>query len=95
MCAADIDDENLSLHERSLPEYSGELSVAPTEAAKTLKEAPLLWFCRRAGRPAIDYFKGEKTKQQLPGRFQIEPQILGNLLHRSRAIELGGESGLV
>jgi len=63
MCAADIDDENFPLHERPLPEYSGELPVAPTEAAKTLKEAPLLWFCRRAGRPAVDYFEGEKTEQ--------------------------------
>jgi hypothetical protein len=45
------------------PNIRVKLPVAPTEAAKTLKEAPLLRFCRRAGRPAVDYFEGEKTEQ--------------------------------
>src|SRR5881628_1109324 len=63
------------------PNIRVKLPVAPTEAAKPLKQAPLLWFCRRAARPALYYFKREKPEQQLTGRFQIEPQILGNLLH--------------
>src|ERR1043166_1386289 len=69
------------------------LPMAPS--AQTLKEAPLLWFCRRAGRPAFHNFKGQKTEQQLSGRFQIEPEIFGDLLHRSSAVELGRELGLV
>jgi hypothetical protein len=71
------------------------LSVASARAAKTLKEAWLLRLCRRAGRPAFHYFEGKKPEQQLPGRFQIEPQILGNLLNRSGTIELRRELGLV
>ena len=55
----------------------------------------LLRLCRRAGRPAFHYFERKKPEQQLPGRFQIEPQILGNLLNGSGTIELRRELGLV
>jgi hypothetical protein len=71
------------------------LPVASARAAKTLKEAWLLRLCRGAGRPAFHYFEGKKPEQQLPGRFQIEPQILGNLLNGSGTIELRRELGLV
>src|SRR5438067_12632084 len=94
--AADIDDENTSLHGQPSPKVFGvNLPVAPAEAAKTLKEALLLWLCCRAGRPAFHYFEGEKSEQQLPGGFQIDPQVLDNLLHRSGTIELRCELGLV
>ena len=71
------------------------LAVPPDGAAKTLKEALRFRFCRCAGRPAFHYFKREKSEKQLPGSFQIEPQILGNLLHRAGTIELGPELGLI
>src|SRR2546427_93971 len=94
--AADIDDQNLSLHERAAaPNASGKLPVASHGSAKTLEKALLFWFCRSAGMPAFHYFESEKPEQQLPRRFQIEPQILGNLLHRPGAIELRRELGLV
>src|SRR5437867_2445878 len=94
--AADIDDQDFSLHERPSPKAFGmNLSVASARAAKTLKEAWLLRLCRRTGRPAFHYFEGKKPEQQLPCRFQIEPQILGNLLHGPGTIELRRELGLV
>src|SRR6266481_2678249 len=47
VCAADIDDQNLSLHERAAaPNASGKLPVAPHGSAKTLEKALLFWFCR-------------------------------------------------
>src|SRR5439155_13761582 len=73
----------------------GKLPVAPHGSAKTLEKALLFWFCRSAGTPAFHYFESEKPEQQLPRRFQIEPQILGNLLHRPGAIELRRELGFV
>src|SRR5437870_8527682 len=75
MCAADIDDQNFSFHERRLiPEIFGvRLPVALARAAKTLKESLPFWFCCRAAGPAFHDFEGEKPEQQLPRRFQIEP----------------------
>src|SRR5438093_4492128 len=97
MCAADIDDQNFSFHERRpIPEIFGvRLPVALARAAKTLKESLPFWFCRRAARPAFHHFEGEKPEQQLLRRFQIEPQVLRNLLHGPSTIELGRELGLV
>src|ERR1051325_1001843 len=43
---------------------------------------------RCAARPALYDFKRDKPEQQLPGRFQIKPQIFCNLLHRPGAVEL-------
>src|SRR5438552_4677377 len=96
VCAYDIDDQNLSPHERAAARmHRGKLPVAPDRPAKTLEKALLFWFCRSAGTPAFHYFESEKPEQQLPRRFQIEPQILGNLLHRPGAIELRRELGFV
>jgi len=61
------------MSDRSPKAFGIKLPVAPTQAAKTLKEALLLWFCRRAAGPAFHYFKREKPEQQWPGRFQVEP----------------------
>jgi hypothetical protein len=43
--------------------------LAPRLPAKTLEEALLLWFCRGAGWPALNYFKRNKPKEHLPGGF--------------------------
>src|SRR5881398_2351610 len=48
-----------------------------------------------AARPALYDFKRNEPEQQLPGRFQIEPQIFCNLLHGPGAIELRSELGLI
>ena len=71
------------------------LPVAPGRSAEPLKEALLFRFRRRAARPAFHDLESEKAEQQLPRRFQIEPQILGNLLHGPGTIELRRELGLV
>src|SRR4030095_4644997 len=44
-----------------------------------------------AAGPTLYDFKREEPEQQLPGRFQIEPQIFCNLLHGPDAIELRRE----
>src|SRR5438552_17860112 len=63
VCAADIDDQNLSLHERAAaPNASGKLPVASHGSAKTLEKALLFWFCRSAGMPAFHYFESEKPE---------------------------------
>src|SRR5512132_2649840 len=48
-----------------------------------------------AARPALYDFKRYEPEQQLPGRFQIEPQIFCNLLHGPGAVELRAELGLI
>jgi hypothetical protein len=68
------------------------LPVAPAEP---FEEALFFWFRRRAARPAFHDLKSEKAEQQLSRGFQIEPQILGNLLHGTGTIELRRELGLV
>jgi len=83
------------MSDRPRRHFGVKLPVAPAQAAKTLKEALLLWFCRRAPRPTFHYFESKKSEQELPGRFQIEPKIFGNLLHGTRTIELRRELGLV
>src|SRR5262245_4143006 len=52
-------------------------------------------LCGEATRPALYNFKRHKPEQQLAGRFQIEPQVFRNLLHRSCAIELRAELGFI
>src|SRR5439155_6676673 len=52
-------------------------------------------FCSGGARPALYYFKRNEPVKQLPGRFEIEPQIFCNLLHRPGAIELRGELRLI
>jgi hypothetical protein len=54
------------------PTRSGVLAVASRHSSKTLEDALLFWFCRRAGWPAFHYFKGDKPEEHLPCRFQIE-----------------------
>ena len=69
-CAADIGDQNFSLHGR--PASSGVLAVASRLFSKTLEDALLFWFGRRAGWPAFHYLKSDKAEEHLPCRFQIE-----------------------
>ena len=71
------------------------LAVASRLSPKTLEDALLFWFCRRAGWPAFHYFKGDKPEEHLPRRFQIESQVLRNLLYRAAAIELRRELRLI
>src|SRR5438046_6189149 len=94
LCAADIDDENLSLHERP-PLLAVMLSGQADRPFEAAKETLGLRFCRRAGRPAFHDLKRDKTEQRQTGKFQIEPQILCNLLDRSDSIELRSELRLL
>src|SRR4030095_3156866 len=64
------------------------LTAASGRAFETLKNAFRLWLCRRAGWPAFHNFKHEESEQHQVCRFQIEPQIFGNLLDGPDAIEL-------
>jgi hypothetical protein len=61
------------MNDGSEMELGIKLAVSPDRAAKTLKEALLLWLRRCDWGPAFHYFQGEKPEQELPGRFQIEP----------------------
>src|SRR5206468_1014081 len=90
--AADIDDENSSLHERASARGTRNLSAAPEQSPHT----GLRFGLRSCGaRPALYDFKRYESEQQLPGRFQIEPQIFCNLLHGPATIELRAELGLI
>src|SRR5882724_3193681 len=80
------------ISERPRRQAGKELLVAPE---KTREEALFLRFCRRARRPAFHDFERKKPEQQLLRRFQIEPQVLGNLLDGSGTIELRCELRLV
>src|SRR4029450_4412190 len=64
------------------------LTTASSQAFETLKDALRLRLCRRAGRPTFHDFKCEESEQHQLGRFQIEPQILCNLLDGPDAVEL-------
>jgi hypothetical protein len=70
VCAADVDNQNFSLHGR--PASSGVLAVASRLSPKTLENALLFWFGRRAGWPAFHYLKSDKAEEHLSRRFQIE-----------------------
>src|SRR5437667_2919925 len=79
------------------------MSPRPTRSEAALSAAPeqsphaglRFWLCSCAGRPALYDLKHYEPEQQLPRRFQIEPQIFCNLLHRPGAIELRAELGLI
>src|SRR5262245_11218408 len=90
--AADIDDENSSAHEHAFGRSEATLSAAT-------EQSPHACFRFRlrgcAAGPALYDFKRNEPEQQLPGRFQIEPQIFCNLLHGPSAIELRAELGLI
>src|ERR1019366_749460 len=58
---------------------------------ETLEHAFAFRFYRRARRPAFDDLEGEKSKKRQARKLQIHPQILGDLLDRSSAVELGRE----
>src|SRR5436305_6829259 len=90
MCAADIDDENLSLHARP-PLSAVILTTEADRSAETLEDALGFRFCLGAGRPAFYNFERGETKQPQAGNLQIQSQILCNLLNGSGAIELRGE----
>src|SRR5215510_13262898 len=92
--AANIDDENSSLshHERAPAALDATLSAAPKQPSHAALRFRL---GSRAARPALYNFEGNEPEQQLPGGFQIQPQIFRNLLRGPGAIELGGELGLI
>src|SRR6266487_6019971 len=79
------------------------MSARPRGGTRNLSAAPeqsphagLRFGLRSCGaRPALYDFKRYESEQQLPGRFQIEPQIFCNLLHGPGAIELRAELGLI
>src|SRR4029077_6194656 len=54
---------------RRVREY---LAVASGLSPKTLENALLFWFGRRAGWPAFHYLKSDKAEEHLSRRFQIE-----------------------
>src|SRR4030095_15578962 len=83
--AANIDDENSSLHESPFARMKAALSTAPEQSAHA---GLRFWLRSCAARPAIYDFKRYEPEQQLPGRFQIKPQVLCNLLYRPGTIEL-------
>src|SRR5438094_7560121 len=83
---------NSSLHERASARGDANLSAAPEQSP----HAGLRFGLRScAARPALYDFKRYEPEQQLPGRFQIEPQIFCNLLHGPGPIELRAELGLI
>src|SRR6476659_4070527 len=90
--AADIDDEDSSLHEPRLVRSEAALSAAPEQSPHA---ALRLGLRSCAARPTLYDFKRYEWEQQLSGRFQIEPQIFCTLLHGPGAIELGTELGLI
>ena len=55
-CAADIEDQDFSLHERPPLRLSA-------EPDQSLQDALRFRFCRRAGRPAFHNFKREESEQ--------------------------------
>src|SRR5215211_3758515 len=89
--AADIDDKNSPLHERAFAPDAN-LSAAPEQSSYASLRFGL---CSCAARPALYDFERYEPEQQLPGRFQIEPQIFCNLLHGPGAVELRAELGLI
>src|SRR6266508_5149293 len=64
------------------------LTTASGRTFETLKDTLRLWPCRGAGRPAFHNFKREEAEQHQIRRFQIEPQIFGNLLNGPATVEL-------
>src|SRR4029453_2098438 len=64
------------------------LTPGSSQAFETMKDALLLRLCRRAGRPTFHNFKREESEQHQIGRFQIQPQIFGNLLDGPITVEL-------
>src|SRR5215472_5207434 len=68
------------------------LSAAPEQSPHASLRFGL-WTC--TARPTLYDFKRNEPEQQLPGRFQIEPQIFCNLLHGPGAIELRGKLGFI
>jgi len=65
--AADIDNENSSLH-RCVPAAE---DAALSPAAETMPHAALRFRLRSgAGRPALYYLKHDEAEQHLPGRFR-------------------------
>src|SRR3954454_8226788 len=64
------------------------LIAEPDKAADALENAPLLLLHLRRGRPALDNFQCEKTKEGEARELDIEPQILRDLCDRADAVKL-------
>src|SRR5262249_52826372 len=58
----------------------GRLAVTSRHSTKALENTLLFWFCCGACWPAFHNFKSSKAKEHLPRRFQIQSEILRNLL---------------
>src|SRR4029077_21158038 len=62
-----------------------------TAKSKSLKKTATLGLDGAAGRPALDDLQLEETKERKPCEFQIETKVLGDLLNRACAVELGSK----
>src|SRR5436309_1928820 len=60
-----------------------QLLADPDRARETLQNAFAFRFRGCARWPTFHNFERQKAKQRQAGKFQVEPQILGNLLDRS------------
>src|ERR1041385_678175 len=67
------------------------LLAGANRALQTLKDALALGLESDARRPTFHNLERKEAEQRQPGKFQIEAQILGDLLNRSAPVKLRSE----